>query len=83
MKYPGGALLDELTRPLDDRRDYRTEKPVSDSEFRILQSVYSYDRTELKAAKDNLIGGFPLLIDSNQKLLANIANNLGERARSQ
>lgn len=29
---------------------------------------------ELKAAKDNLIGGFPLLIDSNRKLLGNISN---------
>jgi zinc protease len=30
--------------------------------------------TELKAAKDNLIGGFPLVIDSNRKLLDNIAS---------
>jgi zinc protease len=29
---------------------------------------------ELKAAKDNLIGSFPLFIDSNRKLLDNIAN---------
>ncbi|GAA4336971.1 pitrilysin family protein [Variovorax defluvii] len=29
---------------------------------------------ELKAAKDNLIGGFPLLLDSNRKLLSNVAN---------
>lgn len=29
---------------------------------------------ELKAAKDNLIGGFPLLIDSNAKLLGNLSN---------
>ncbi len=29
---------------------------------------------ELKAAKDNLIGGFPLIIDSNRKLLGNVAN---------
>ncbi|MBG9389545.1 insulinase family protein [Caenimonas sp. DR4.4] len=29
---------------------------------------------ELQAAKDNLIGGFPLLIDSNRKLLDNLAN---------
>ena len=29
---------------------------------------------ELKAAKSNLIGGFPLLIDSNRKLLDNVAN---------
>ena len=29
---------------------------------------------ELKAAKDNLTGGFALLIDSNRKLLANVAS---------
>jgi len=29
---------------------------------------------ELQAAKDNLIGGFPLLIDGNRKLLGNVAN---------
>jgi zinc protease len=28
---------------------------------------------ELKAAKSNLIGGFPLLIDNNRKILDNIA----------
>lgn len=29
---------------------------------------------ELQAAKDNLIGGFPLLLDSNRKLLGNVSN---------
>jgi zinc protease len=29
---------------------------------------------EMKAAKDNLINGFPLRIDSNRKLLTNVAN---------
>jgi zinc protease len=29
---------------------------------------------ELKAAKDNLMGGFALRIDSNRKLLDNVAN---------
>jgi len=29
---------------------------------------------ELQAAKDNLIGGFALRIDSNKKLLDNVAN---------
>ena len=29
---------------------------------------------ELQAAKDNLIGGFPLLLDGNRKLLENVAN---------
>jgi zinc protease len=28
----------------------------------------------LKAAKDNVVGGFPLLLDSNAKLLGNVAN---------
>lgn len=31
-------------------------------------------QAELKAAKDYLIGGFPLLIDSNRKLLDNVAS---------
>jgi zinc protease len=31
-------------------------------------------QAELRAAKDNLVGGFPLLIDSNRKLLGNVAN---------
>ena len=31
------------------------------------------DASELKAAKDNLIGGFPLGLDSNRELLANLA----------
>jgi zinc protease len=29
---------------------------------------------ELAAAKGNLVGGFALLVDSNQKLLGNVAN---------
>lgn len=29
---------------------------------------------ELQSAKDNLIGGFPLLLDGNRKLLENVAN---------
>lgn len=29
---------------------------------------------ELQAAKDNMIGGFPLLLDSNRKLVSNVAN---------
>ncbi len=29
---------------------------------------------ELQAAKDNLIGGFPLMLDGNRKLLDNVAN---------
>jgi zinc protease len=31
-------------------------------------------QAELQAAKDNMVGGFALLIDSNRKLLGNVAN---------
>ena len=42
----------------------------------VLQNFVSSGPTEeeLKAAKDNLIGGFALRIDSNRKLLDNVAN---------
>ena len=54
MKYPRGAPADSLTLPVErPNRDYRTEKPVSDSVFRILQRFYAYDRTELKAKTES------------------------------
>ena len=34
----------------------------------------SFRRAQLKAAKDNLVGGFALRIDSNAKLLSNVSN---------
>lgn len=42
----------------------------------VLQRFVSEGPTEqeLKAAKDNLIGGFPLRLDSNRKLLDNVSN---------
>ncbi|MDR3371181.1 pitrilysin family protein [Rhodoferax sp.] len=42
----------------------------------VLTSFVAHGPTpaELQAAKDNLVGGFPLLIDSNRKLLGNVAN---------
>jgi dienelactone hydrolase len=50
VRYPRGTVADSLTQPVEKPiRDYRTEKPVSDSVFRILQRFYSYDRTDLKA----------------------------------
>jgi hypothetical protein len=55
VKYPGGPLSGDLTAPVErPERDYRTEKPVSDSAFRILQSVYSYDHTQLKAVRESV-----------------------------
>ena len=53
VRYGDRPLADTLTQPIDRvRRDYRTEKPVSDDEFRMLASSYSYDRTELNAVTE-------------------------------
>jgi dienelactone hydrolase len=53
VKYSGNALSDSLTGPVESPgTDYRSEKPASDAEFRILASVHSYDRTELKAVEE-------------------------------
>jgi dienelactone hydrolase len=55
VKYLQDALANSLTEPVEKpTRDYRTEKPVSDSVFRILQRFYSYDRTELKAKTESV-----------------------------
>jgi formylglycine-generating enzyme required for sulfatase activity/DNA-binding winged helix-turn-helix (wHTH) protein len=55
VKYPGGPLPGGLSAPVErPERDYRTEKPASDSVFRVLQSVYSYDRTQLKAVTESV-----------------------------
>ena len=44
--------------------------------MQILKDFIEHGPTEeeVKAAKANLIGGFPLRIDSNRNLLSNIAN---------
>ena len=56
VKHTGGALSPVVTQPIDKAtRDHRTEKPVSNAVFRVLQNFYSYDHTDLKAATE-LIG---------------------------
>jgi DNA-binding winged helix-turn-helix (wHTH) protein/cephalosporin-C deacetylase-like acetyl esterase len=55
VKYPGGALSTVLTQPIErPSRDYRTEQPVSDRIYRILQRFYTYDRTELQAVRESV-----------------------------
>lgn len=57
----------------------QTKKEQTDEALKIVrQTLADFLRDgptpeELKAAKDNLIGGFPLLIDNNRKILDNIA----------
>ena len=60
VKYPGGALPDALTGPAESpARDHRAERPVSDRVYRILQSFYSYDRTELQATTESVDDSSP------------------------
>jgi dipeptidyl aminopeptidase/acylaminoacyl peptidase len=49
-KYPS-PLADAVTAPIEIvSRDYAKEKPVSDEVFEAYRSLYSYNKTELKAA---------------------------------
>ncbi len=58
----------------------QTRPDQADQALQLVQEVLTNfvadgpTEAELQAAKDNLIGGFPLLIDSNRKLLGNVAN---------
>ncbi len=48
-KY-SAPLPEALTGPVENlSRDYAKEKPVADEVFRFYQSIYAYDRTDLKA----------------------------------
>jgi zinc protease len=57
----------------------QTQKQQTDEALKIVsETLAAFLRdgptpAEVKAAKDNLIGGFPLRIDNNRKILANIA----------
>jgi zinc protease len=58
----------------------QTRKDQTDQALKVVQEVLEEfvsqgpTQEELQAAKDNLIGGFALRIDSNKKLLDNVAN---------
>lgn len=58
----------------------QTKKDQTDEALKLVRAVVGRfvaegpTDAELKAAKDNLINGFPLRIDSNRKLLTNVAN---------
>lgn len=58
----------------------QTKKENTDEALGLVRQILSQyvaqgpTDAELKAAKDNLVNGFPLRIDSNRKLLTNVAN---------
>jgi zinc protease len=57
----------------------QTQKDQTDQALKIVRDTLDAflregpSATEVKAAKDNLVGGFPLLIDNNRKILDNVA----------
>lgn len=54
VTYPGPVRAG-LTGPIEKpARDHGTEDPVTDREFRILQSFYSYDHTGLKTVTESV-----------------------------
>lgn len=62
------------------RVGFQTRPDQADAAVKVSREVLAQfvaegpTEAELKAAKDNLIGGFPLLLDSNRKLLGNVSN---------
>ncbi|MES2416026.1 MAG: pitrilysin family protein [Pseudomonadota bacterium] len=72
--FSPGLHAGAFTIGLQTRPDQTTQ--ALDVTRKVLRDFVADGPTEaeLKAAKDNLIGGFALLIDSNRKLLGNISN---------
>ena len=72
--FAGGGRAGAFSIGLQTRPDQAAQavKVVRD----VVQRFVAEGPTEaeLRAAKDNLIGGFALRIDSNRKLLGNVAN---------
>lgn len=61
VRYPEGPVSTALTEEIDKpARDYRTEKPSNDQIFRVLQNFYTYDSTELNAARQSADGASPI-----------------------
>ena len=54
-KQSGAAFPEALTSPIERlSRDYQAEKPVDAVAFRILQSMYSYDHTDVNAHEESI-----------------------------
>ncbi|MDB5762968.1 MAG: insulinase family protein [Herminiimonas sp.] len=79
LAYSVYSYFSPLAQPGPFQIGLQTQKEQTDEALKIVRdTVAGYLRdgptpAELKAAKDNLIGGFPLRIDNNRKILDNIA----------
>lgn len=79
LSYSVYSYFNPLAQPGPFQAGLQTQKEQTDNALSVVRDTISaYLRNgpterELKAAKDNLIGGFALRIDNNKKILDNVA----------
>lgn len=79
LSYSVYSYFDPLAQPGPFQIGLQTSQAQTNQALQVVrETVADFLRNgptekELQAAKDNLIGGFPLRIDNNRKILANIA----------
>lgn len=79
LSYSVYSYFNPLAQPGPFQIGLQTSRSQTDQALKVVrETVADFLRNgatekELQAAKDNLIGGFPLRIDNNRKILANIA----------
>lgn len=79
LAYSAYSYFSPMAQPGPYMAGLQTRKDQSDEALQVVRDTIDKfvrngpTEAELKAAKDNLIGGFPLRIDNNRKILDNIA----------
>lgn len=79
LAYSVYSYFSPMAQPGPFQIGLQTQKEQTDDALKVVRDALSDylqkgpTEVELKAAKDNLIGGFPLRIDNNRKILDNIA----------
>lgn len=79
LAYSVYSYFSPMEQPGPYQAGLQTRKDQADEALKVVrESIAAYlqngpTETELKAAKDNLIGGFALRIDNNKKILDNLA----------
>ncbi|MDB5794754.1 MAG: insulinase family protein [Noviherbaspirillum sp.] len=79
LAYSAYSYFNPLAQEGPFQAGLQTQKEQADEALKVVQQTLAAflrdgaTPQELKAAKDNLIGGFPLRIDNNRKILDNIA----------
>jgi zinc protease len=79
LAYSVYSYFSPLAQPGPFQAGLQTQKESTDAALKVVRdTIAAYlkegpSAQELAAAKDNLIGGFPLRIDNNRKILDNVA----------